>query len=331
VATAAIPTPPTSPALPLLLRCVGGERVRESLLETTIHHNRVEDLLVSSLTQELRLSKNKMPLHSLPLSPPPSLQSSRQTCSQEKRSSIGSSPDGSKMNSSAFLNHSISFAGMFPTLNWPRNLSHIKFVAMAFRQNMHVAQAAFVFGLVGFLCVIQTPAAVAFSAGPGAGLSLLTAGYLRAAMTRGRGLVEKKGVEESVKLRGSKRCSVGLLQMCSIDNEDVEPAKESRLWTSTTLFRDRPSEVAQGQHEQIEPRCTDDDEFLMSASRRTLHRDLYSWRDIYEWYTSYHAPLCAGEAGLQLRRDLYEALSVGDLAQAGRIRQAPVPKSPVYI
>ena len=202
---------------------------------------------------------------------------------------------------------------------------------MAYRQNMHATQAAFVFSLVGLLCVIQTPAAVAFSAG---GPSLLTAGYLRAAMTRGRGLVETSlhakhvGLsEERVTVRGSKRCSVGLLQMCSVDNEDVEPAKES--WTSTTLFRDRPSEVAQGKHEQIEPRCTDNDEFLMSASRRTLHRDLYSWRDIYEWYTSYHAPLYACEAGLQLRRDLYEALSVGDLAQAGRIRQAPVPKSPI--
>ena len=127
-------------------------------------------------------------------------------------------------------------------------------------------------------------------------------------------------------VRESKRCSVGLLQMCSVDNENAEPT------TSTTLFRDRPSEVAQGQgqNEQIEPRCTDDDESLMSASRRTLHRDLYSWRDIYEWYTSYHAPLCAGEAGLHLRRDLYEALSIGDLVQAGRIRQVPILRSPIY-
>jgi len=197
---------------------------------------------------------------------------------------------------------------------------------MAYRQSMHAA-------LVGLLCVIQTPAAVAFSAGPGYGPSLFTAGYLRAAMTRGRGLLETslhaKQVsvsEKRVMVRESKRCSVGLLQMCSVDNENAEPT------TSTTLFRDRPSEVAQGQgqNEQIDPRCTDDDESLMSASRRTLHRDLYSWRDIYEWYTSYHAPLCAGEAGLHLRRDLYEALSIGDLVQAGRIRQVPILRSPIY-
>jgi hypothetical protein len=47
------------------------EREREGERVGTRPQNRVEDLLVSSLTQDLRLSKNKMPLDSFPLLPPP--------------------------------------------------------------------------------------------------------------------------------------------------------------------------------------------------------------------------------------------------------------------
>ena len=191
--------------------------------------------------------------------------------------------------------------------------------AMAYRR-IHAAKAAFVFSLLALLCVIQSPVAVAFSGPP---LLTTRTSYVRVANAREWRLEEPhlhaKQVaisEQRASVRGSKQCSVGALQMSADDEDERESG-------STTLFRDGWGEVTQGipQHEQSEPANAYGDESLMSASHRTLHRDLYSWRDIYDWYTSYHAPMCAGEAGLQLRRDLYEALRVGDMAQAGRIRE----------
>ena len=75
---------------------MGGEREREreSLLGTIPHH-RVEDLLVSSLMRDLRLSKNNKPLNSLPLSPPPfsppALPALSQPRSAERQASRGRS------------------------------------------------------------------------------------------------------------------------------------------------------------------------------------------------------------------------------------------------
>jgi len=51
---------------------------------------------------------------------------------------------------------------------------------------------------------------------------------------------------------------------------------------------------------------------------RTWHTDLCSWHDIYEWYQSYRMP---SGVELQLQRDLCEAMRLGNMAEAKRLRK----------
>ena len=117
-----------------------------------------------------------------------------------------------------------------------------------------------------------------------------------------------------------------MILMCAMDEEEYLPGQQyafnelSTVSGSATLYRE-PLREERRQNEVLNSNMQCHDEMIMSAGYRMLHRDLHSWHDIYNWYQSFHAPAFAGETELQLRRNLCEALRVGDMITAARLRE----------
>jgi hypothetical protein len=114
------------------------------------------------------------------------------------------------------------------------------------------------------------------------------------------------------RIGGNPRKSV-LVYRCSADSKD-DSSREYGRSGSWTLSRDE-------EEEREGLLANDQNGVLMSADFQTLHRDLASWHDLYEWFRSYHVLRCESEVGLQLRRDLCEALRLNDLVEAARLRE----------
>ena len=122
----------------------------------------------------------------------------------------------------------------------------------------------------------------------------------------------RHGMVWTRRIGGNPRKSV-LVYRCSADSKD-DSSREYGRSGSWTLSRDE-------EEEREGLLANDQNGVLMSADFQTLHRDLASWHDLYEWFRSYHVLRCESEVGLQLRRDLCEALRLNDLVEAARLRE----------
>ena len=118
--------------------------------------------------------------------------------------------------------------------------------------------------------------------------------------------------------RDSRRSKSLVLRSQHTDQEDAE---DRTLSGTDTLSRDAlvPCDEAHDWLEHDQALCdTDWKDTVLSADFRTLHKDLCSWHDIYEWYQSYRMP---SGVELQLQRDLCEAMRLGNMAEAKRLRK----------